>query len=251
MYNFGNLSKTTTQISYLKPFDIYENVVIKSSEVKEGTTKEGKAWKSLNITFGNDSGIYTHSLFYFDEKDSKNWTRGTYSTNNGGQREMPSTAEELLNTISAIGFAFFPEDFKKLQKVAGKLESTEQLMTYVKQYVDKNINKNATCMKLVGRTFNNKVYTTFPRFTAIAQANSEEKAASNGVNVGEWYTWMVSPFNNDPSQLTFTAYEQEQADKYRNAKPTPMKSSENDSIVNDIDNLSKEDSTVDDLLAGL
>lgn len=247
-FNFGNLSsvKPANTISYLKPYGIYKDVTIKSTEVKEGTSKNGNPWKSLNITFGNNEGIYNHSIFYFDEKDSKNWERGSYDMPNGGKRETASTAEELQNTIAAIGFAFFPEDFKKLQQVAGKVKTTEELMTYFKKFVDKNIDKNPTNMKLVGRTSQDgKVYSALPRFTGIAQATAKN-AAQNGVAVGDWYTWMSSPFNSDPTRLTFTNYEQQQADAYKNAKPTPMKSSEPAAIDN-----SSDDVNFEELLGGL
>lgn len=245
-FNFGNLSsvKPANTTSYLKPYGIYENVTIKSAEIKEGTSGQGNAWKSLNITFGNDEGIFPYSIFYFDEKDTKNWERGFIDMPNGGKRELPSRAEELQNTIAAIGFTFFPDDFKKLQQVASKVQTTEQLMTYFKQFIEKNLNKVYTNMKLVGRTANGRVYASFPKFTGIAQAKDEKRATENNVKVGEWYTWMVSPFGDN---LTFSAYEQKQADDYHNAKPTSMdNSSELDSSI---DKSEKVD--FDELLGGL
>ena len=252
-FNFGNLSnaKPASTTSYLKPYGIYENVTIKSAEVKEGTSANGNAWKSLNVTFGNDEGIFPHSIFYFDEKDENNWKRGTITMANGGQRELPSRAEELQNTIASIGFAFFPEDFKKLQQVASKVQTTEQLMTYFKQFIDKNIDKNPKYMKLVGRNSNGRVYASFPKFTGIAQANDAKRAAENNVQVGEWYTWIVSPFNDNPAKLAFSAYEQQQANEYNNAKPTSVEST---NVATDpINNFDSEDKEVnfDDLLSGL
>lgn len=247
-FNFGNLSsvKPASTVSYLKPYGVYKDVTIKSSEVKEGTSnKTGKPWKSLNITFGNDEGIFSHSIFYFNEKDPKNWERNTVNMANGGKREMPSTAEELQNTIAAIGFAFFPEDFKKLQQVASKVKTTDELMTYFKKFVDKNIDKNPTYMKLVGRNSDGRVYASFPKFTGIAQA-TEKTAAANGVEVGSWYTWMSSPFNSDPTRLAFNNWEQQQADDYHKAKPTPMKSTPETSTTE-----TDDDIDFDAMLAGL
>lgn len=242
MYNFGSLADTkpVNTIAYLKPYGIYNNVTIKSAEVKEGTSAAGNAWKSLNITFGNEEGIFSHSIFYFDEKDNKNWERGSIDMPNGGKRELPSRAEELQNTIAAIGFSFFPEDFKKLQQVASKVQTTEQLMTYFKQFVDKNIDKNPTNMKLVGRNYNGQIYAAFPKFTGIAQAKDEKRAAENQVNVGEWYTWLISPFNDNPAKLAFSAYEQKQANEYRNAKPTPVGTSNETDAINNFDSVDKD-----------
>lgn len=236
-FNFGSLANTkpANTTSYLKPYGIYENVTIKSVEVKEGTSSNGNAWKSLNVTFGNDEGIFSHSIFYFDEKDSKNWERGFVDMPNGGKRELPSRAEELQNTIAAIGFTYFPEDFKKLQQVAGKVQTTEQLMTYFKQFIEKNMDKNPTNMKLVGRNSNGRVFAAFPKFTGIAQAKDTKRAAENGIEIGQWYTWMVSPFGPN---LTFSAYEQKQADEYRNAKPTSVDNSDKKTDeINDFDNM--------------
>ena len=50
-------------------------------------------------------------------------------------------------------------------------------------------------------------------------SSTADKASTNGVEVGEWYTWMVSPFGDD---LSFTSFEETQRNKYINAKPTEM-----------------------------
>jgi len=244
-FNFGNIAnvKPANTTSYLKPYNIYGNVTIKNTEVKEGVSSNGNAWKSLNVTFGNEEGIHTHNIFYFDEKDPSNWKRGSLDMSNGGKRETPSRAEELQNTIAAIGFAFFPEDFKKLQGIVGKIQTTEQLMDYFKKFIDKNIDKNPTNMKLVGRTSNGHVYATLPKFTGIAQARDEKRAAANNVGINEWYTWMVSPFGDN---LTFNNYEQHQADELKNAKPSDMSSSESE--INTVDTKSDEEIDFDSLL---
>ena len=98
-------------------------------------------------------------------------------------------------------------------------------------------------MKLVGKKTNGTVYAALPNCTGIAQANTADKAATNGVEMGEWYTWMVSPFGND---LSFTSYEETQRNNYINAKPTEMS---NDPLSID----SNEDGPIDtdELLAGL
>lgn len=241
-FNFGSLADTkpASTTSYLKPYGIYQNVTIKSAEVKEGTSANGNAWKSLIVTFGNEEGIHPHSMFYLNENNPKDFERGTQDMPNGGKRELPSSWERIKDQMAAIGFAFFPEDFEKLQKVSNKVQSFEELMTYFKKAVDKSIGKNPTNMKLVGRNSNGRVYATLPNCTGIAQAKDEKRANENQIKVGDWYTWMVSPFNSNPSKLAFSAYEQKQADEYRNATPTAVDNSAQDTdAANDFDRIEK------------
>ena len=256
-FNFGSLANTkpAATTSYLKPYDIYSNVTIKSAEIKEGVSANGNTWKSLNIVFGNEDGIHPESIFYLNENNPKDFERGVQEMPNGGKRELPSSWERIKDKMAAIGFAFFPEDFEKLQKVSGKIKSFEELMKYFKQAVDKNIDKNPTNMKLVGRTSNGRVYATLPNCTGIAQAKDEKRAAENGVQVGDWYTWMVSPFNSNPAKLAFSDYEQAKANEYHNAKPTSVGNSttETDSI-NNFDaapTKGSEDIDFDEMLNGL
>lgn len=225
-FNFGSLADTkpASSISYLRPYGVYSNVTIKSNEIKEGTSSNGNTWKSLVITFGNDEGIHSESLFYLNENNPKDFERSIQDMPNGGKRELPSSWERLKDRMAAIGFAFFPEDFNKIQQASSKVKSFEELMTLFKKAIDKNMGKKATNMKLVGRTSDGRVFATLPNCTGIAQAKDEKRAAENKVNVGDWYTWMVSPFNDNPTKLSFSAYEQKQADEYHSAKPTTMES---------------------------
>lgn len=250
-FSFNSLATAApvSTINYLKPYDIYENVGIKSTEVKSGTSQAGKNWKSLVITFGNDDGIYNHSMFYPNEKNPDDVNRRTYDQPNGGKKESPSAIEELQNQIASIGFAFFPEDFTKLQQVVGKINTVDQLMEVFNKFINNNLDKVHTNMKLVGRASNGSVYATLPKFTGIAQATKEETAAKNGVALNEWYTWRVSPFGDN---LSFSAYEQRQANEYHNAKPTKVDNSSIDTDpINNFDTTGSEDADFDSLLAGL
>lgn len=240
-FNFGSLADTkpANTVAYLKPYKIYSDVTIKSVEIKEGTSSNGNPWKSLVVTFGNEEGVHSDSMFYLNENNPKDFKRGVMDMPNGGKRELPSSWERLKDKMAAIGFAFFPEDFEKLQKVSSKIKSFDELMKYFKQAIDKNIGKNPTNMKLVGRNSGGRVYATLPNCTGIAQAKDEKKAVENQVEVGEWYTWMVSPFNNNPSKLAFSAYEQKQADEYYSAKPTSIGTSKETDTINNFDSVEK------------
>lgn len=218
-FNFSSLATTkpTSTGSYLKPYTINENVTIKSTEIKEGTSSNGNPWKSLVITFGNDEGTYSDSMFWITRDED--FQRSSMATSNGGQRELPSAWERTRDKMAAIGFAFFPDTFEKLKAVSSKAKSFDDIAMAFKKLADAAIDKNPTSMKLVGRNSGGRVYATLPNCTGIAQANDEKRAADNGVNVGDWYTWMVSPFGD---KLFFSAYEEQQRDSISKAKPTQM-----------------------------
>jgi hypothetical protein len=220
-FNFGSLANTqpASTVSYLKPYTINDNVAIKSSEIKEGTSANGNSWKCLKITFGNDEGIYSDTIFWIDVNNPKDFTEGEYETSNGGKRKTPSNWTRTSHKMAAIGFAFFPENFEKLQAVAGKFKNFDELMDKYKKMLDAAIDKKTTSMKLVGRTTDGRTFATLPSCTGTAQA-TERTAASNGVQVGDWYHWMSSPFGTN---LTFSSYEETQRDKMLSAKPTEMK----------------------------
>lgn len=244
MFNF-NLSEVqpSNTTNFLKPYDIYQNVYIDSIEMKEGTNKDGKPWKSMVITFKNDDGIYNDSIFWITDDDSV--IRKEYIPKNGGKRYMPSQWEQTRDKMGAIGFAFFPEMFTKLQEVSKtkSFKTAKEAFDFLGkaffECVKKSLKKVKTNMKLIGRTSNGKVYATLPNCTGIACADTEKKASEHHINLNEWWTWMISPFGDN---LTFSDYEISKANEYRNAKPTQMDSPE--TTVNsesDVNNTNEDD----------
>lgn len=226
-FNFGSMAdkKPANSVNYLKPYNIYKNVTIDSVDVEEGTSKDGNPWKSLAITFKCEEGIHKHSIFWITkEKDfERNKTKDE-------TRYLPSRWEQTSDAMAAIGFQFAPEAFAKLQAMSSKAKTFDDIALAYKKILESAIGKNPTNMKLVGRESNGSVYATLPNCTGIAQAKNEKTAQSNNCKIGDWYTWMISPFNDDPSKLAFSDYEMKKANEYHNAKPTPMKS--NDPVDN-------------------
>lgn len=219
-FTFNLSAPTTSTNNYLRAYNIYDNVAIKATEIKEGTSAQGRNWKSLNITFGNDEGIYNHSIFYVNLKDKNDLERRKFDMPNGGQRELASNAETAMYTMSAIAHAFMPEYVDKLNEVIAKCgDNFDKIAEAYKLMLDKVIDKNTTSMKLVGRNRDGVVYATLPSCVGIAEAKDQKRAEMNGVNVGDWYTWMVTPFGKN---LTFSAYELKQKQEMNNAKPTAM-----------------------------
>lgn len=242
MFNFGSLAniQPSNNITYLKPYGIYPNVVIDGVEVLEGTSEKGNAWKRLEITFKNDEGIYKHSIFWITSE--KDFERGVMDMNNGGKRELPSNWERTRDTMAAIGLHYAPEAFAKLQAASSKAKSFDDIALGFKKILENAIGKNPTNMKLVGRNSKGTVYATLPSCTGIDCANTDKKAAQNNVELNSWYTWMVSPFNDDATKLAFSNYEQTQANEYHNAKPTKVDNSTKETdAINNFDTKGSED----------
>lgn len=224
-----NLSAPTNTNNYLRAYNIYDNVTIKSTEIKSGTSANGKDWKSLNITFGNDEGTYNHSIFFINLKNKEDIERRKYDMPNGGQRELPSNAETAMHTMAAIAHAFMPEYVDKLNEVISKCGNNfDKIAEAYKLMLDKVIDKNTTSMKLVGRNRDGVVYATLPNCAVCSEIKDQKtlerlnKTVGEGepkYKMGDWYTWMTSPFGKN---LTFSAYELKQKNEMNNAKPTTM-----------------------------
>lgn len=215
-FTFNLSTPENSTNNYLRAYNIYDNVAIKGTEIKEGTSANGKEWKSLTITFGNEDGIYNDSIFYINlKKGSADLERGEYMG-----RQLPSAAEQTLRKMQAIAKAFMPEYIDKLNEVFAKCgDNFDKIMEAYKLMLDKVVDKNTTSMKLIGRTRGGTVYATLPSCIGIAQANTQDKADRNGVALNEYYTWMVSPFGKN---LAFTSWERKQMEEMNKAKPTAM-----------------------------
>lgn len=221
MFNFNSFAqvKPANSTAYLKPYTINDNVTIKGTEIKEGTSSNGNNWKSLVITFGNDEGIYSDSTFFLDINDPKVVERGSMDMPNGGKRQLPSRWEQTYYKLAAIGHAFAPDLIEKFNAIVGKCKTFDDFIKAFKSMLDKVANKTTTSMKLIGRNSNGHIYATLPNCVGIAQATDEKKAASNGVQVGDWYTWMVTPFGPN---LSFSSYEESKKQELTKATPTNM-----------------------------
>ena len=242
-FNFNSFAqvKPANSVSYLKPYTINHNITIKETKIEEGISSEGKSWKSLVITFGNDEGIYKDSTFFLDINDPKVIERNTSDMSNGGKRQLPSRWEQTYYKLAAIGYYFAPELIDKFNSVVGKCKTFDDFIKAFKAMIDKVANKTTTSMKLIGRNNNGRIYATLPSCVGIAQATDEKKAAANKVQVGEWYTWMVSPFG---SGLSFSDYEESKKSELASAKPTAMKDNNSD-IPSDINNEIKDSEDID------
>lgn len=246
--NFSlNEVKPASGAKYLKAYNIYHDVTLDGVEVKEGVSAKGNAWKSLNLNFSCPEGSYNHSMFYLNtDKDTE---RTEMDMPNGGKRQLPSAWERSRDLIAAVGFTFFPEDFAKMQKASSTLQykdakdAFEKIADMFIKCINKNKGKVHTSMKLVGRNSNGTVYATLPNCTGIAEAKDAKRAEENNVNVGDWYTWMITPFGDN---LSFTSYEEKKKAELENAKPTNMDAV--DTVVDPAPKGSEDDIDFDSLL---
>lgn len=232
-FNFSEVS-LPSNISYLKPYTIYDNVVIDKIDTKEGTSSKGKAWKNMTITFKCEEGIHNESIFWIT--DNSDFERNTYKKNDGSEGVLPSNWETTRDTMAAIGLTFAPDIFPKLQAASTKAKSFDDIANAYIKMIDSVKGKVSTKMKLVGKNSNGKVYAALPKCIGIAQATTEKAAAEHGVNLNDYYTWLICPFGDN---LKFTNYELQQKAKLEKAKPTSM-----DSINAGIDSAS--DTEIDD-----
>lgn len=238
-FNFGSLASTPTTngTAYLKPYNIYDNVAVDSMEIKEGTSEKGNTWKCLKVTFKSPEGIYTESIWYPKDGDD---VRREVETSNGGKRYMASNFEVTMAMVAAMGHAFNPEGFKKLQEMSKNFRSFDDVTKGLMTILNKT-KGTTTSMKLVGRTTaDGKVYARLPQPIGITQ-NKDTK---------EWYTFPVAIFGDN---LAFSAYEQGQADAYHKATPTAVGNSkvETDPVNNFDSAAGSEDVNFDDLMAEL
>ena len=241
MFNFSlSEVKPANTTSYLKPYNIYKDVKMSDIDIISGKKSDGNEWKALQVTFSCDERSYKHNIFFITN-DNSNFQMREVDGSNGGKRMVPSNWTNVSNELAAIGFAFFPNDFGKLQAASAKAKTFDDIANAFVKMGKANLNKVSTGMKLLGRESNGTVFASFPRFTGIAQAKNEKSAESNGVKIGEWYTWLISPFGD---KLNFSAYEMQQKSKYENAKPTPMKE---DSPLESLDLPANNDESTEDL----
>lgn len=206
-FNFGlTNAPLPSDIKYLKPYNIYKDVAFKSFEIKEGTSEKGNDWKCLKLTFASPEGEYTESIFYPKDGDDQ---RREVDGANGGKRTLCSNFEVTMAMVAAVGHAFNPEGFKKMQDMSGKFRSFDDVVTVLTKILEQTKGKVTTSMKLIGRNSNGHVYARLPQPLGITQ-DKETK---------EWRTFPVAIFGDN---LTFSAYELKKREEIQNAKPTEM-----------------------------
>lgn len=199
-FNASANSFVSTSLPVLKPWEIHE-VVFDGCEY---TTFEGKkdptqTYEVFKISFRNENGRYTETLFAPKAGDD---VRRTRKNANGHEVEMPSNLETLVKTIGHFLTAVAPE---VLEKLLGKQTSFKSLCEGIQKATDKYKGKKSLKLKLIAGKDGK------PRLPYILSIfkNGEDSEITNNC-MGE--------------NLYFTDYELGQKDKFENEKPTSMAS---------------------------
>lgn len=207
-FNFGSLATTqavSTSRAMLKPWNIYK-VKFVGAEKKElpNKTNPDSPWKVLDIKFENESGYYTESIFYPNEKSTE---RPVYKRDDGSSYEAPSIFESTLTLIAQIMSVLTPEGYKKLQEISTKIKKFDEMADLVIKLTNPVVGKE-TNIKLVGKTINSgdRAGSVMARSPRVVAMNKQGEVFTCDNFIGE--------------NLHFTSYEEGKRNEYLKTTPT-------------------------------
>lgn len=190
----------------LKANEIHD-VIFKGVEYSEFKNKKDEAnpYKVMKIKFANEDGVYEETIFAPKEGDDVR-----QAAKNSG-KEMPSPLERFKFTLAHIGEQLAPANYEKFKGMAFDLPSEfKKLVDTFAKVVAPAVNKK-TKLKLIA---NSKGEPALPYFVNLSKEG--EAYVSNN--------WLGD-------KVFFSPYEIEQMEKKKNAKPSAMNDSVNDSIM--------------------
>ena len=212
MFNFGisKESAVKTVRPQLKPWNIYD-VKFMGCEVREFAGKKDPSvtYKVLDIKFENEDGYFTVTQFFPKAGDD---VRREVDAKNGGKRELASNFEELMNIVKQTAEVLTPEGFKKMSELSPKFKSFDDVAKTLIAVTDK-VKGCETKIKLVGRNRDNRIVAEIPNITSVF----------DGV--------ATITDNYIGSKLFFSDYEESKRAEYLKSKPTDMKSSKSDALL--------------------
>ena len=212
MFNFGisKESAVKTVRPQLKPWNIYD-VKFMGCEVREFAGKKDPSvtYKVLDIKFENEEGYFTVTKFFPKAGDD---VRREVDAKNGGKRELASNFEELMNIVKQTAEVLTPEGFKKMSELSPKFKSFDDVAKTLIAVTDK-VKGCETKIKLVGRNRDNRIVAEIPNITSVF----------DGV--------ATITDNYIGSKLFFSDYEESKRAEYLKSKPTDMKPSKADALL--------------------
>ena len=185
----------------LAPWNIYD-VTFVGCEVREfkGTKDPSVTYQVLDIKFENEDGYFTVTRFFPKQGDD---VRRKLPNKKGGEREVASNFEELMNIVKQTAEVLTPEGFKKMSELSSKFKSFDDVAKALIAITDK-VKGTKTKIKLVGRTRDNRVVAEIPTITSVF----------DGV--------ATITDNYIGNKLFFTPYEEGKRNEYLKGTPTDM-----------------------------
>ena len=185
----------------LAPWNIYD-VTFVGCEVREfkGTKDPNMTYQVLDIKFENEDGYFTVTRFFPKQGDD---VRRKLPNKKGGERELASNFEELMNIVKQTAEVLTPEGFKKMSELSSKFRSFDDVAKALIAITDK-VKGTKTKIKLVGRTRDNRVVAEIPTITSVF----------DGV--------ATITDNYIGNKLFFTPYEEGKRNEYLKGTPTDM-----------------------------
>lgn len=203
MFNFGisKESAVKTVRRQLEPWNIHD-VTFVGCETREFQGKKDTSviYKVLDIKFENEDGYFTVTRFFPKPGDD---ARKKLPSKNGGERELASNFEELMNIVKQTAEVLTPEGFKKMSELSSKFKSFDDVANVLIAITDK-VKGTKTKIKLVGRNRDNRVVAEIPTITSVF----------DGV--------ATITDNYIGSKLFFTPYEEGKRAEYLKGTPTDM-----------------------------
>ena len=202
MFDFNiNTPAVNNSKRRLAPWEIYD-VTFEGCSVQEfkGKTDPNATYKVLRIRFENEDGYYEESIFFPQNEDS---IRPKYQASDGHEYEAPSRWERTKMVIAQLAEVINPEGFKKMQEIASKFRSFDDMCAALIKITDPK-KGTKTKLKLLGRVNKNgSVEAVLPRIVGI---NKEGVLFVSDNFIG--------------NSLYFTPYEEGKRAQYKNAAPT-------------------------------
>lgn len=185
----------------LAPWNIYD-VTFVGCEIREfkGTKDPNAMYQVLDIKFENEDGYFTVTRFFPKQGDD---VRRKLPNKKGGERELASNFEELMNIVKQTAEVLTPEGFKKMSELSSKFRSFDDVAKALIAITDK-VKGTKTKIKLVGRTRDNRVVAEIPTITSVF----EGVATITDNYIG--------------NKLFFTPYEEGKRNEYLKGTPTDM-----------------------------
>lgn len=226
-FNFSSLATTQATSSAqprLKPWGIY-NVKFAGArkEVIQGRKDPNATYEILKVRFEGEEGYYEESIFYPKAGDD---TRPTYTSKEGHEYQGASSFERTMTFIAQVATVLNPEGFKKMQAASSKFKSFDDVVTAFIKITDVAKGKE-TKLKLIGKTQNNSVVASLPKFIAV---NKKGEAFVCDNFIGE--------------KVYFDDKEEARRSEYLNAKPTSMEETQSP-ISEEIDHTSAGSEDID------